>query len=96
MVTWSTLDIVVFGDKIGLRNGGLEGSWGLLVAMARCAYKNRFLLLGGLKTGSTALRFGLYPMMFIGAPGYGHQEAPGLQTPVSDPDFVSKNCYIQG
>ena len=58
---------------------------------------DRFLLLGGPKTGSTALRFGLYPTIFIGALGHGHQEAPrALQTPVSEPDFVSKNCYIQG
>ena len=38
---------------------------------------DRFLPLGGAKTGSTILRFVLYGTIFIGAPGYGHEEAPG-------------------
>ena len=41
VTTWSTLDIADFGREIGVRKGGLEVSGGFLVAIFRCAYKNR-------------------------------------------------------
>ena len=57
---------------------------------------DRFLLLGGPKTGSLPLRFGLYFTICICAPEQSHQEAPrGLQTPDSDTDLPPKSAISE-